>query len=244
MHNVKKVIALLLLVFTMIGVVAGCGSNQRIRTQKELREDKAKISNWADQQSDDDRRSNQSGESLQQGEDGVFTTIAPKIVGLASEKKPLAKLERLIIDYYEIPKQYWSETMYFYNYVDLNEDGKREIFVVIMGSYTSGTGGSSALWLKDTQEITSACVLQAFTLMQLPIVVSNNTSSGYKDLVVPYYDHAANEYRVLCNQNGKYDSVERGRLIMSLDDISGEAIMVDGNVSANYGTKLELGKGL
>ena len=241
----KKLVTLLLLVFVVTSFVVGCGTNQEAKVKKGAgakAEEKAQISGWSVFESDVEINKKESNGTP--GSDRLVATYTTRIMGLTSEKEPLAKLERFIIDYYEIPKQYWPETKYYYNYVDLNEDGKREIFVVVMGSYTSGTGGSSALWLKDNQKITTACVLQAFTLIQLPIIISNNTSSGYRELVVPYYDNAANEYRILSNHDGVYDSVEQGRLIMSLDEISGEAIMVDGNASGEYGVKLELGKGL
>ena len=241
----KKLVTLLLLVTVVTSLVAGCGLTQGAKDKKghgTKAEEKAQISGLSIFESD--TQVNHKASNGSEGSERLTVTTTARIMGTASEREPLAKLERFIIDYYEIPKQYWSETKYYYNYVDLNEDGKREIFVVVMGSYTSGTGGSSALWLQDDQKITTACVLQAFTLIQLPIIISNNTSSGYRELIVPYYGNAANEYRILSNHDGVYDSVEQGRLIMSLDEISGEAIMVDGNASGEYGVKLELGKGL
>ena len=239
----KKLITLLLLVIAVTSLAVGCDTSQKAKVTKSPKaEEKAQLSEWSIFKSDTQIYHKPSNGS--EGSERLAITYTTQIMGTTCEKEPLAKLERFIIDYYEIPKQYWSGTKYYYNYVDLNEDGKREIFVVVMGSYTSGTGGSSALWLKDNQEITTACVLQAFTLMQLPIIISNNTSSGFRELVVPYYGNAASEYRILSNHDGKYDFVEQGRLVMSLDEITGEAIMVDGNASGEYGVKLELGKGL
>ncbi len=40
-------------------------------------------------------------------------------------------LVQLIIDHYDIPEEYLSKTKYYYNYVDLNDDGKEEILQLL-----------------------------------------------------------------------------------------------------------------
>lgn len=237
----KKFFTLLLLATVVICVVAGCSSNHNAnsigKADLNSKENQQGKFTFGDQVEKD-------GKNDSKLTDEKADSYKGRITETASEKKPLSKVERFIIDYYEIPRQYWSDTKYYYNYVDLNEDGIREIFVVIRGSYTSGTGGSSALWLKNDEVITSTCVLQAFTLIQLPIIISKNTSSGYRELIVPYHDNAVNKFKILTNYDGKYVSVEQGKLIASLEKVYGEAILVDGNASGEKGVKLELGKGL
>ena len=62
-----------------------------------------------------------------------------------AETKPCPELEKAIADYYDIRKEERTHTSYVYNKVGLNGDGTDEIFAVITGPYTSGTGGDSAL---------------------------------------------------------------------------------------------------
>ena len=71
------------------------------------------------------------------------------ISGMKAETKPLKELRDLIIEDMEVPEEYYETTNYFYNYIDLNDDGKDEIFVMVTGPYTSGSGGSSALLLSE-----------------------------------------------------------------------------------------------
>ena len=97
-----------------------------------------------------------------------------------SETKPLPELAHVIAETYGIPREEWNNTCYYYNYVDLNEDGEEEIFVVVMGLYTSGSGGDSALLVLPYAGMT---VSQTFTLVRTPILVSEDMTGGAHDLV-------------------------------------------------------------
>ena len=66
---------------------------------------------------------------------------------LPSEKEPNEMVRTALIDTYQIPEDEWDMTRYYYNYVDLNEDGSDEIFALAVGPYVSGSGGSCALLL-------------------------------------------------------------------------------------------------
>ena len=91
---------------------------------------------------------------------------------LLAESEPYPALEQFIIDTYGIPEDFYDKTKYYYNLVDLNEDGREEIFAVVMGPYTSGSGGSSALiafdFEGDIREITQ------LTLIHTPIIISEH----------------------------------------------------------------------
>lgn len=147
-----------------------------------------------------------------------------KITPVLAESKPNAQLEKTIIDYLEIPQEYWDKTKYYYNYVDLNMDGADEIFVVVMGPYTSGTGGSTALHIIPNS--TGMHVNQEFTLIQPPIIVSDKVTKGVKELVVKNSGGGASgNYIVLTCSDGQFTTVNEGTVIKGLEGVSGKAII-------------------
>ncbi|WP_316748744.1 hypothetical protein [Pedobacter gandavensis] len=62
---------------------------------------------------------------------------------------------------------------------DLNEDGKKEIFVGLTGSNFCGSGGCTMLLLNPEGEMISR-----FTVVNYPIQISNTATKGWKDLVL------------------------------------------------------------
>ena len=92
------------------------------------------------------------------------------------ETRPFPELEKAIAAYYDIQESERASTRYTYNQVDLNGDGTKEIFAVITGPYTSGTGGDSAVWgrLFNGQ----FQIYQAFTLIRAPIIITTDATNG------------------------------------------------------------------
>lgn len=93
-----------------------------------------------------------------------------------AETKPCPELERAIADYYDIQKEERSSTYYVYNKVDLNGDDTEEIFAVITGPYTSGTGGDSAVWGRLYKG--KFQIYQSFTLIRTPIIITKDATNG------------------------------------------------------------------
>lgn len=147
------------------------------------------------------------------------------IKGLKAESVPNKELKNLIIEYMEIPEDFYEATHYYYNYVDLDNDGTKEIFVMVTGPYTSGTGGSSALWVSENAG--KLHVVQNFTLVNEPIIISDTIKNGFHELVVPYYGGEKSQYSVLSYQNGEYLNVPDGKIIDTLDGITGTAIIAN-----------------
>ena len=58
------------------------------------------------------------------------------VVSQYAEKTPDPALAEFLISYYQIPDEEQSKARYYYNHIDLNEDGTVEIFVVVVGEYT------------------------------------------------------------------------------------------------------------
>ena len=152
--------------------------------------------------------------------------------GIPSETAPNEELRQLLIAYYEIPEEDLESTRYYYNYVDLNDDGTEEILALAMGPYTSGSGGSSALWIAQTDK--GLQVTTAFSVFNAPVIISDTITNGYHELVVPYYGtDAEEEYSILSCQNGTYTNVPDGTLVNSLNHIQGTTILAN-DFSADF----------
>lgn len=72
----------------------------------------------------------------------------------------------------------FSRTFVFFEY-DLNEDGRKEIFVSHTGPYFCGTGGCNITLLSpDGKQITQ------FTVSRTPVIVLRQRSYGWNDLLL------------------------------------------------------------
>lgn len=101
--------------------------------------------------------------------------IPPSIPKQYAETNPCPELEKAIVAYYELSEEERANTSYVYNWVDLNDDTE-EIFAVITGPYTSGTGGDSAVWgclFKGKFQI-----YQSFTLIRTPVIITQEATNG------------------------------------------------------------------
>lgn len=157
---------------------------------------------------------------------GPFSNLPEGIKSIKAEEKAYPELENLIIEHFEIPDEYLEKTRYYYNYVDLNDDGNNEIFVVVMGPYTSGTGGSSALIVNPVGE--ELCVNQGFTLMRTPIIISDTKTKGAKEIIVENSGGVVeSNYVALTCSDGYYTNVPEGRAVESLEGITGTAIITN-----------------
>lgn len=71
---------------------------------------------------------------------------------------------------------------YAYDRVDLNDDGAPEALVYLMGSYTCGSGGCTMLILESTGQ--SYEMVSRMTLVNPPVVIANEKTAGWKDLII------------------------------------------------------------
>lgn len=170
----------------------------------------------------------ETGDSESAPEETMFTSWLPAgVEQVMAETEANPELERAIIDYYEIPEESWESTKYYYNYVDLNGDGTEEILAVVMGPYTSGSGGSSLLWLLPHADM---AVNQSLTLINTPIIVTkeavNGQEFGTKGLIVQRSGGGAKaEFVLLTCSDGFYKEVNDGEVLESLDGVEGTAII-------------------
>lgn len=86
-------------------------------------------------------------------------------------------LAEFLISYYQVPDEEQSKTRYYYNHIDLNEDGTDEIFVVVVGEYTKVSFGDPALILSEQADGTFQ-VIESFEGIHTPVTVSERMTNG------------------------------------------------------------------
>jgi len=71
---------------------------------------------------------------------------------------------------------------YYYNRVDLNGDGKPEVLAYVFGQTVCGTGGCNAFVFQPTNN--GYQLISAISLARNPIIVSEQQTQGWKDLIM------------------------------------------------------------
>lgn len=235
MKTGKKILGSSLLILAVIGMT-GCGVNKKdtsasknvgIVQAEDIEEKKEESSEEKDSTIKENSEVITEEATSESNDTEVPMVELPEgITGMKAEKTVNKQLRDLIIEYMEIPEDYFETTKYYYNYVDLNDDGQDEIFVVVSGPYTSGTGGSSALWVVESAG--KLHVNQDFTLVNTPVIVSDTITNGVHELVVPYYGGGAeSQYSILTCSDGAFTRVADGRMVKTLEGITGKAIIAN-----------------
>ena len=100
-----------------------------------------------------------------------------------------------------------SKTRYYYNHIDLNEDGTDEIFVVVVGEYTKVSFGDPALILSEQADGTFQ-VIESFEGIHTPVTVSERMTNGWHDIIYQEYGRGAEDGYRIChyNPNGGYQT--------------------------------------
>lgn len=109
------------------------------------------------------------------------------------------KLERALVKELALEKDE-DNVRYYYNKVDLNEDGKPEIFAYLVGSPVCGTGGCSAVIFKQENE--QYTVLSKFTLVNNPVIISNSKTKGYRDIIMHVSGGGIESFSALIRYDG------------------------------------------
>lgn len=141
---------------------------------------------------------------------------------LKSETKVDERLEELIrssIDYREED----GEVRYFYNYVDLDGDGKDEVFVYLVGQSVAGSGGGTGLIIASNGEL-----LQKISLVNTPVIISKAESMGLRNIIMPVYGGGADPFLAELKYRGKnYDSNPSMAEKLEVKDLEADVIIVD-----------------
>lgn len=130
-------------------------------------------------------------------------------------------IERYLKTYLQDDLKVMSEEdrKYSYDTFDLNNDGRKEIFVALINSYFCGSGGCTLLILNPDFTLNSRMTLVG----NFPIQASSKSTHGWRDLVIPSKgDH-------LMKYNGKkYPSNPSTQPKVKLDAVPGKQPILDG----------------
>ena len=179
------------------------------------------------------------GESISKGEEKIILLDNDNIKSILSETASNSELEKALIDEFDLTDEQAKETRYYYKYVDLNDDGKNEIFAEVVGPYTGGSGGNSAVIFKDNNGVLEE--VDDFKFVRNPIIISSNKTNGWNDIICESSGEGTIKKYVVLKYDGEdYSDVDESETIDSIDDISGSAIIAndmeydDKNGSALY----------
>lgn len=103
-----------------------------------------------------------------------------------SEDDEYPELAAFLTEYYQIPEEECKETRYYYNYIDLNEDGTDEIVAVTIGDTVSDTRGDVALILRPGENGQFE-VLGAFSEIHTPVMISDDLENDWHKIIFPIY---------------------------------------------------------
>ena len=153
-----------------------------------------------------------------------------------SETREYPKLASFLTEYYQIPEEYLQETRYYYNYVDLNEDGAEEIVVLTIGETTSSSEGECVLVLEEGEVFS---ILGDFRNARTPVIVSDEMINGWYPLIYQVYGGGQETGYLRCTyqegngyQSGEEDFMEE------LEGISGKKVLsnnlIDDMDKGNY----------
>lgn len=185
----KKVMVLLLTMAVSVTAFQGCGrDNNKMNDNKNVTgTDKNKVTATEEMTGNTGTENVAGGteENTSQLQLGNAVEIPAGWNGELGETKAHGQLENLLADYYNVPQENYADVRYYYNYVDLNGNGRNEVLALVIGDKVNETGGNTLLWLDAKDEnFTKDSVLQTFPNVNAPIYISNHMTNGYRDLIV------------------------------------------------------------
>lgn len=148
----------------------------------------------------------------------------PKVEYVKSEETSNKDLEQAIKKVLNATDEDYKKTRYYYNYVDLNNDNNPEVFVQLVGPYTSGTGGDTGMIFTQTDGQYE--LFQQFTLIRNPIIISNSKTNGWHDLIMEAYGGGAEyKYNHLKFNGQQYPNPSSAEKLTDLTKIEGKGII-------------------
>lgn len=113
-----------------------------------------------------------------------FASEIQSIPSIQSETQRDREVEESLIRAFSL-KRGEDIVYYYYNKIDLDGDNKPEVIVYAYGPMLGGSGGDSGLVLKEISE--GYKTISAFTLMHTPVIVSDDTTNGWKDIILDVF---------------------------------------------------------
>lgn len=225
MKNKRKVCSIICGLMTISLVACGNRNQEEAQVQEQQTTEQQSSAESGSETTTEVMSSESSTEELNESGNGMLDIKLPEgVEKVLAEKEKYPELEQIIIDKYEIPEEALASTRYYYNYIDIDEDGTDEIVAVIVGMYTSGSGGDSGLIVRKNGD--SLEIEQAFTLIRTPIIISSQATNGRKDIIVMQSGGGAKTaYKRMTYQNGSYTTVDQAEEVTDMDAIEGTAII-------------------
>ncbi len=121
-----------------------------------------------------------------------------------SEMEPDRELEEAFSKVYHL-KRGEDKVQYYYNRIDLNDDGTPETFVYLVGPTVCGTGGCSALIYQKVDD--QYKLSSQFSLVRNPIIVQDKKTNGWRNIIM-YVSGGGikSSYKMLTFDGEKYPS--------------------------------------
>ncbi len=165
--------------------------------------------------------------------------VDTEITFFASETDMDPELEKAIKKEIDFPgKEDVEATRYYYNYINLNEDETMEVFVQLVGPYTSMSDGDIGLLFSAKAD--GYQLLQKFTMITNPILISNQVTNGWHDIILNFTGSGAKPGRILMQYDGNsYPDPGEAPTIADDVQVGGTAILSD-----DYASDLQSGRGL
>jgi hypothetical protein len=117
-----------------------------------------------------------------------------------------------------------NNARYIYSRVDLNGDGKEEVFVYLLGSIFCGTGGCNLLLFTDGENGYS--LVNNFPISRTPVIVSPERTEGWNNIVrlesgggapASYVRHTFNGEHYVEQQRMPADTAPEGKKYLAGD---------------------------
>lgn len=141
-----------------------------------------------------------------------------------AETAEYPNLAKFLAEYYQIPDEELMEVRYYYNYIDLNEDGTDEIFTVVVGDYTEHAFGYPALILWEENDTFG--VVESFEGIHTPVIMSDHLTNGWHDIIYQQYGGGTEDGYRVCRYNpeGGYQT-ELTEVLDELESVGGIRIL-------------------
>ena len=144
-----------------------------------------------------------------------------------SEDDEYPELAAFLTEYYQIPEEECKETRYYYNYIDLNEDGTDEIVAVTIGDTISDTRGDVALILRPGENGQFE-VLGAFSEIHTPVMISDDLENDWHKIIFPIYGGGQESgFISAVYTEGLGDELDEESFVREEPKVSGERILSD-----------------
>lgn len=150
----------------------------------------------------------------------------PVVESKYAEEKEYPQLAEFLAFYYKIPKEQWQETRYYYNFMDLNGDGRDEIFAVVISDELEISDGDPILLLLDENN-GEFSVIEDFGTVHTPILVRETKTNGWHDIELRIYGRGLEDGYLICHYNpeGGYQTEDNEFLEEIENPVSGVQIL-------------------